>query len=76
MAKKRKVVEIIIDEEYCKGCNICVELCPKDVFESSGKINTRGYYTPIISRLEQCDGCKICDLVCPEMSVILSYDEI
>ncbi|MCK4443768.1 MAG: 4Fe-4S binding protein, partial [Thermoplasmata archaeon] len=26
---------IEIDEDLCKGCKICIDFCPKDVFETS-----------------------------------------
>ena len=70
MAKK-KIESIYIDEKFCKGCDICIELCPKDVFTVSPKINSRGYYVPLTTYLETCNVCKICELVCPEMAIIL-----
>ena len=71
MEKKKKQYRIFIDEDYCKGCNICVELCATDVFEVSEQINIKGYYVPIPVRLEKCGGCQICELTCPELAVIL-----
>ncbi|MDQ1267264.1 MAG: 2-oxoglutarate ferredoxin oxidoreductase subunit delta [Bacteroidota bacterium] len=76
MAKKSKVTEIHIDEDYCKGCDICIELCPKKVFVLSEKINSRGYYTPIPALIKDCDGCRICELSCPELAVILVYEDL
>ena len=74
MAKK-KITEIHIDEEYCKGCDICIELCPTDVFTKSEQINSRGYYIPIPEVIENCTGCMICELICPEMAVIIIEDK-
>ncbi len=71
MAKKKKQYKIFIDEEFCKGCDICIELCATDVFTISEQINSRGYYVPIPTLLEKCNGCKICELICPELAVIL-----
>ena len=71
MAKTKKQFKIFIDEEFCKGCDICVELCPTDVFLISEQINSLGYYVPIPAFLGKCNGCKICELICPEMAVIL-----
>jgi len=39
MAKRNFTVEI--DEEFCKGCNLCVEFCPKNVFTTSEPHQTR-----------------------------------
>ena len=72
MAKK-EVTAIYIDEDYCKGCDICIELCPTYVFEKSEDINQLGYYVPVPVRIEDCNACMICDLICPELAVILEY---
>ena len=75
MGKTKRQFKIFIDEDFCKGCNICVELCNLDVFDISEQINNKGYYVPIPARLENCNGCQICELSCPELSVILVEEE-
>ena len=45
---------IEIDEDLCKGCKICTDFCPKDVFETSDKINKKGYYPPIPINEDEC----------------------
>lgn len=74
MTKIKKKFKIYIDEELCKGCNICVELCNLKVFDISPKINNKGYYVPIPERIEDCNGCQICELSCPELSIILAEE--
>ena len=32
---------IIIDEEFCKGCRICAELCPTGVLTMSSTLNAK-----------------------------------
>ena len=71
METKKKITSIFIDEELCKGCNICVELCGKHVFTISEQINQRGYYVPVPTHLTKCTGCLICELICPELAVVL-----
>jgi len=72
---KKKVTSIVIDELLCKGCDICIELCGKDVFDKSEKINRHGYYIPVPVRVNACTGCLICELICPELAVILVMDK-
>lgn len=62
---------IRINENLCKGCNICIEFCPLNVFERSDKLNRKGYYVPIVAREKDCNYCGICDLLCPEFAIIL-----
>ena len=56
-----------INMAWCKACNICIALCPKDVFEPNrdGK--------PIIARAENCTQCTICWVHCPDLAIISNY---
>lgn len=63
------MIIIDIDEELCKGCEICTDLCPKKVFETSGRINKRGYYLPVPVKEDECTECRLCELLCPEFAI-------
>jgi NAD-dependent dihydropyrimidine dehydrogenase PreA subunit len=60
---------VTIECEECKGCRLCVELCPKHCIVISAHINKIGYqYAEFKS--EQCTACGICYHVCPEPGAI------
>lgn len=40
------MANIDIDKVCCKGCNICIEICPKGVFAKSRKRNSYGTGMP------------------------------
>ncbi|MBD6955836.1 MAG: 4Fe-4S dicluster domain-containing protein [Thermoplasmata archaeon] len=73
-----------INTDYCKGCNLCVEVCPKRVFETGRNITHRGYYAAVVSFKEQCTNfkipnggkplCEICWLTCPEHAIEFKGD--
>ncbi len=65
---------IEIDEDLCKGCDICVEFCPLKVFEKSEKLNRKGYYVPIVAKEDECVGCRLCELLCPEFSISVTNE--
>ncbi|TAH61727.1 MAG: 4Fe-4S dicluster domain-containing protein [Gottschalkiaceae bacterium] len=60
--------ELKLKVEWCKGCGICVEFCPKNVLElKQGKIN--------IKNLEACIKCGQCELRCPDYAIYLGGKE-
>lgn len=61
---------IEIDRELCKGCQICIAFCAKDVISTAGDLNTAGYFPASYDdNSEECTGCAICALVCPEVAI-------
>jgi 2-oxoglutarate ferredoxin oxidoreductase subunit delta len=63
------LTRISIDENYCKGCHLCVDQCPQDILEVSSKRNPKGYLVPKAERLEECRECFICEMICPDMVI-------
>ena len=58
--------EILINEKWCKGCGICVDFCPKNVFDQP-HLNVR----PTPARVSDCIGCGLCELRCPDFAISL-----
>jgi len=55
-------VTIEINDNWCKGCAICVEFCPKDVLAMQD-----GY--PVVVDLAACNRCQLCDIRCPDFAI-------
>jgi len=60
---------IEIDQELCKGCEICISFCPEGVISISNKWNASGYLPVVFNDNGECTGCAICALVCPEVAI-------
>lgn len=64
--------EIHIIADRCKGCNFCIEYCPRDVLEVSEEFNEKGYHPPKIVKPDQCTFCGFCELICPDFAIFVT----
>ncbi|MCP4694929.1 MAG: ferredoxin family protein [Desulfobacterales bacterium] len=64
-----------IDIEICKGCGLCVAVCPKKVLEVSKEVNTKGYFPAFQARPEDCIVCAICCTMCPDVAITITDPE-
>ncbi len=61
-----------IDIERCKGCGLCVTVCPKNVLEITDKVNTKGYFPAHQARPEDCVYCATCCRMCPDVAITIT----
>lgn len=64
-----------IDGLRCKGCGLCVEICPKHVLELSKKVNIKGYMPAYQARPEECIKCSACCIMCPDVAITIEEIE-
>ena len=61
--------------EYCKGCSLCVTVCPKKVLEIANQVSPKGYFPAYQARPEDCIFCAICCTMCPDVAITISEIE-
>jgi 2-oxoglutarate ferredoxin oxidoreductase subunit delta len=67
MAKGR----IEVNDLYCKGCGLCLTVCPKQVIQIDGeRLTPKGYHPAALADPEgACTGCAICAVICPDAAI-------
>ena len=61
-----------IDRDRCKGCGLCITVCPKKVLEMSTEVNTKGYFPAYQARPEDCIHCTACCIMCPDVAITIT----
>jgi len=60
---------VVVIKERCKGCELCVRYCPRDVLRMSQSFNARGYYYPEAVDEQNCVNCHFCEVLCPDFAI-------
>lgn len=59
---------VIIRADRCKGCGLCVAVCPVDILQlAEDRFNVKGHHPVEVSDAEKCTGCAMCAIVCPDV---------
>jgi len=59
------LIEILLDSK-CTECNLCVKVCPTNVFEKTDN------GAPIIARQSDCQTCYMCEVYCPAQALYVA----
>lgn len=66
------MLEMVIQEKACRGCRLCLDVCPTDCFtfdEATRKAE--------VAVLENCIACRSCSYICPSGAISHSaYHEV
>jgi 2-oxoglutarate ferredoxin oxidoreductase subunit delta len=62
---------VTVDETLCKGCALCVPVCPKGLLRlAAERFNARGVHpVELVDPTHACAGCQLCATMCPEAAI-------
>lgn len=74
MTIKTKKGRIVIDSRLCKGCYLCMSVCPNELIVVSTESNEKGYYPARFTETKdeegrKCTGCAMCAVICPDIAI-------
>ena len=63
------MAKIVINESLCKGCSLCVSVCPVQILVLKQELNAGGYHPVSVTAMEKCTSCLSCALMCPDTAI-------
>ncbi len=62
--------KIVFEEERCKGCELCISVCPAAILSlKEDVINSKGFHPAYVVNEEKCTGCSNCAAICPDVVI-------
>jgi 2-oxoglutarate ferredoxin oxidoreductase subunit delta len=58
-----------INNDRCKGCSLCVSVCPQKILTIGQIVNSKGHYAVQVTDENRCIGCAFCALICPDLAL-------
>ncbi|MFA6385052.1 MAG: ferredoxin family protein [Candidatus Omnitrophota bacterium] len=68
------MAKVEIDRERCKGCYLCVGICPKKSLVIEDTLNKKGYKPVGFKKGAECAGCCFCATMCPDCCIEISKE--
>ena len=66
------MAKLTFKTDFCKGCGLCVDACPKQVLAlAKDKINKKGLYPVEAVHPDKCIGCAFCAPMCPDCVIMV-----
>ncbi|MCU0650776.1 MAG: 4Fe-4S dicluster domain-containing protein [Candidatus Omnitrophica bacterium] len=69
------MAKVQIDKQRCKGCYLCVAVCPKKSLQIQENLNKKGFRPVDFKKGSECIGCSFCALICPDCCIEIIKDE-
>lgn len=67
---------IEIDNNKCKSCYLCIDVCPHKLIRKSDIVGKTGeYIVEFKDDDKKCSACSSCAMVCPDIAIVGVYKQ-
>ncbi len=67
--------KVTFRQDWCKGCGLCIEVCPKKIiFLDTTTTNPKGYHPATVTEMDKCIGCANCARMCPDSIITVERE--
>jgi len=63
---QQRQYSVSINEQRCRPCAVCWEICPTKVLASEPPLNKS-----VVVNLSACTGCRLCEWMCPDWAIVV-----
>jgi formate hydrogenlyase subunit 6/NADH:ubiquinone oxidoreductase subunit I len=70
-----KVNKLSLVPLYCKGCGLCVDICPTGTLQLFDDPKNKFGVSVKVDAPDYCIGCKMCEMQCPDFAIFVNYEE-
>ena len=67
-------IHLVFQRDLCKGCQLCISVCPKHILELDSAANRKGYRPAVCRDESACIGCASCGKICPDSVITITKD--
>ena len=67
--------KVTISKIYCKGCGLCIEVCPRKSLSLAHAYNQQGQPVAQFVHGAACIGCRQCAIICPDAAIEIEQIE-
>ncbi|MHB8773116.1 MAG: FAD-dependent oxidoreductase [Syntrophales bacterium] len=64
-----RTIEVRVNQEHCKECGYCAEVCTLGAFVPADHFNAKGYRPMVCKSSAWCVGCMKCFYACPDFAI-------
>lgn len=67
------MAKLTFRDDRCKGCGLCISVCPKQIIEFKDTLNVKGYNPATVKpeNMDKCIACASCARNCPDVVITI-----